>query len=437
MALAAFTVVTLLIFVNSLYVAAEFSAVSVRRSRIRELALGGHRLAALLEPVLASPATLDRYVAACQIGITLSSLILGAYGQAVIAPALAPELTGWLALDPLVAHTAAITTVLIVLTMLQVLLGELVPKSVALQAPARLALITVVPMQWSLVAFRPLIKVLNGSGVLLLRLLGMPAASHRHVHSPDELEMLIAESHDGGFLERDEQQRLRRALQLSQRTARQLMVPRPSIDAVDIRWPQARILQTVLDSAHTRLPVYDGSLDRPIGLLHTRDLATGFARHQHVEHVRALVRPIPAVPESVSGDGLLRFFREQTAHQAIVIDEHGSVAGLITLQDVVSVLLGDVGDEFRAGVAAAVETLADGRLRISGQLPMADLPGWLARRWSGPADTVGGHIVAALGRLPGTGEQIAIEGVLVQIEQVARRVPASLLVTPLQDEEPS
>lgn len=437
MALAAFTIVSLLILVNSFYVAAEFSAVSVRRSRIRELALGGHRLAAMLEPVLASPVALDRYVAACQIGITLSSLVLGAYGQAVIAPAVAPRLASWFTLDPIVAHSVAVTSVLLVLTVAQVLLGELVPKSLALQSPTRLALITVIPMQWSRALFRPLIRVLNGSGVALLRLLRMPAASHRHVHSPDELEMLIAESHDGGFLEREEQQRLRRALQLTQRTARQLMVPRPAIDAVDIRWPQARILQKALDSPHTRLPVYDGALDRPIGVLHTRDLAAGFARHQHVDHVRTLVRPIPAVPESVTGDELLRFFREQKAHQAIVIDEHGGVAGLVTLQDVVSVLLGDVGDEFRAGVAPAVETLGDGRLRISGQLPLADLPQWLARRWTGQADTVGGHIVAALGRLPAPGERLAIEGVPVQIEQVARHVPASVLVTPVETDEPS
>ncbi|HEX6212871.1 MAG TPA: hemolysin family protein [Methylomirabilota bacterium] len=434
MALAAFTVVTLLIFVNSLYVAAEFSAVSVRRSRIREMARGGHTLAARLEPVLASPAALDRYVAACQVGITLSSLVLGAYGQAVIAPALGPRLAGWFSLDPLIGESAAVTTVLLTLTMLQVLIGELVPKSLALQAPARVAMLTVLPMRWSLAAFRPLIHVLNGSGVLLLRLLGMPAAAHRHVHSPEELELLIAESRDGGYLEPEEQQRLRQALRLSHRTARQLMVPRRNIDAVDLRWTQARVLDAVLKSPHTRLPVYDGSLDRTIGLLHTRELAAEFARLAHVDRLRDLVSPLPAVPETATGDDLLRFFREHKVHQAVVTSEHGNVTGLVTLQDVVSALLGDVGDEFRAGAATGVETLPDGRLRLSGQLALLDLPGWLADRWTGPSDTVAGHIMAALGRLPAPGERVSVDGVAVEIEHVAQHVPASVLVSPVTGE---
>jgi putative hemolysin len=438
MALAAFLVVSLLILVNSLYVAAEFSAVSVRGSRIRELAQGGNRLARLLEPVVATPATLDRYVAACQIGITLSSLTLGAYGQASIAPALSPHVGNWLSLDPLFAESATVTGVLVVLTMLQVLIGELVPKSLALQSPTRMAMITVIPMRWSLAAFRALIHVLNGSGVAILRLLGLPdAGSHRHVHSPEELALLIEESHEGGLIESEEQHRLHQALRLPSRTARDLMVPRTAIDAVDIRWDSDRLLKAVLDSPYTRMPVYDGSLDRPIGLLHTRALAADLARHRdRPARVRHLTTPLPVVPETASGDDLLRFFREQKAHQAVVVDEYGSVAGLVTLQDVVSALLGDVGDEFRPGAMPRVSRMPDGRLRLSGQLPLGELPGWLVRRWSGPGsgDTVGTHVVAALDRIPTPGEQVTINDVAVEIGEITQRAPAWVVVTPMEDE---
>jgi CBS domain containing-hemolysin-like protein len=233
-------VILFLILINSLYVAAEFAAVGARRSRIEELARSGNRLAGVLVPVLRDPAALDRYVAACQIGITISSLVLGAYGQAAIAVPLGPNLSAWTGLDLPSAESLAATTVLVALTGFQVVLGELVPKSVALQYPTSTALFTVIPMRWSLWSMRWFIAALNGSGVAVLRLLGMPAASHGHIHSPDEIAMLIAESRDGGLLEPAEQRRLHKALKLSRRVARELMVPRTEIVALDLRWPNTR-----------------------------------------------------------------------------------------------------------------------------------------------------------------------------------------------------
>ena len=187
MVLAAILVVTALILVNALYVAAEFAAVSVRRSRLQQLAADGNVLASWLLPVLESPAALDRYIAACQIGITLSSLILGAYAQATIAVWLAPwfgELGG---LQPLAAQSTAAVVVLLILTVAQVVFAELVPKSLALQYPTQTSLYTFLPMLGSLWIYRPFITWLNGTGLLLLRLLGSPAHAHRHIHSPEEI----------------------------------------------------------------------------------------------------------------------------------------------------------------------------------------------------------------------------------------------------------
>jgi len=426
-------VIVVLVLINTLYVAAEFSAVSVRRSRLEELARSGNRAARLLVTVIRNPAALDRYVAACQIGITVSSLVLGAYGQATIAEPLAPRLSAAMGLDAATAESVSVIGVLIALTVLQVIVGELVPKSIALQHPTSTALVTAVPMRASLWLLRWFIAVLNGSGVRILRWMGMaPEGSHRHIHSPEELELLIAESRDGGLLELQEHQRLHQALRLALRSAGQLMVPRTAVVGLDLQWPSARILDAVIASPYTRLPVYDGSIDRTLGVVHVRDVATTFARSRSLDSLRRRIRPVPAVPESMSADQLLRTLRESRSHQALVVDEYGAVAGLITLQDVVAELLGEVRDEFQTG-ADAIQTLPDGRLRLSGQLSLADAPDWLGRRWRSEAHTVAGHVIRAVKRLPQQGERLNVGGVEIEIERLEGRVPSTLIVTPIAE----
>jgi CBS domain containing-hemolysin-like protein len=424
-------VIGALVLINTFYVAAEFSAVGVRRSRLEELAKKGNRMAGLLLPVLRNPAALDRYVAACQIGITLSSLVLGAFGQAMIAAPMTPHLSAWTGLDAESAESVGVTGVLIALAVLQVVLGELVPKSIALQYPTRTALATALPMRWSLWLFQWFIALLNGAGVTILRWLRMPsAASHRHIHSPDELELLIAESRDGGLLEPDEHERLRQALRLSRRSARQLMVPRTDVVALDLRWPSARLLDAIIASPYTRLPVYEGSVDRILGVIHARDAALTFAKGRGLEVVRELLRPMPAVPESMPANEVLRVLRDQRAHQALVIDEFGGMAGLITLQDVVAELLGEVRDEFQPTVRV-MQPLPDGRLRLPGQLALDEAPDWLLNRWRSDAQTIAGHVIRALKRLPRQGERVTVNGVEIEIERVEGRVPVSLIVSPI------
>ena len=428
-------VIVVLVLINTLYVAAEFSAVGVRRSRLEELAGAGNRAARLLHGLVGDPAALDRYVAACQIGITFSSLVLGAYGQAMLAAPLAPRLSAATGFDPATAESMAVIGVLVALTVLQVIIGELVPKSIALQYPTRTALLTALPMRGSLWLLRWFIAVLNGSGVAILRWLGMaPEGGHRHIHSPEELELLIAESRDGGLLEPQEHQRLHQALRLSLRSAGQLMVPRPAVVGLDVQWPSIRILDTVIASPYTRLPVYDGSIDRTLGIVHVRDIATTFARSRNLDLLRKRMRPVVAVPESMSADELLRTLRESRSHQALVIDEYGAVAGLVTLQDVVAELLGEVRDEFEIG-REAIQRLPDGRLRLSGQLSLADAPEWLGRRWRSEAHTVAGHVIRALRRLPQQGERVNVGGVETEVERLEGRVPATLVVTPIAEED--
>jgi len=424
--LLAWTVIVLLILLTGLYVAAEFAAVSARRSRLRRLAEDGNALAARLLPVLEDPRELDRYIAASQIGITLSSLILGAYGQATLAPRLAPLLERIGGLQPDTAASTSAIVVLACLTTLSVIISELVPKSLALQNPTATALFTVVPMQWSLRAFAWSIALLNGSGVLLLKMMRIPATGHRHVHSPEEIDLLIAESRDGGLLEPQEQVRLRRALRLGLRSARQLMVPRARLVSVDADLPFEEVLHIVAASPFSRLPVYKGSLDHVIGILHIKDVVTGYV-HSGPLTVASLLRPLVRVPETMPADRLLGFLRETRSHQALVVDTAGAIVGLITLEDVVGELLGGVADEFKGAQLRAIR-LSDGRLRVPGQMRLDQAALLLGREWKGTAETVGAHIVDALHRVPEPGERVTVGDVDVEIEAVDGSVVTSVIL---------
>jgi putative hemolysin len=334
-------VISLLILINAGYVAAEFAAVGVRRSRIRQLAEEGHWLARRLLPVVEDASALDRYVGVSQIGITLSSLVLGAFAQATLAVSLAPHLAGWFTLDSDSASSAAAVVILLTLTTAQVVLGELVPKSLALQLPTQVALATVLPMRWSLAVFRPFLAVVNGSATAVLRALGMGNAGHRHIHSPQEIEMLLVESRDGGFLEPDEQDRLHRALRLGVRTARDLMVPLDRLTMLQDSTPWSEVVRIVAASPFSRLPVYRDTPDNVIGTLRVKDLLHYFVLEGEPPSIAALARPLFRIAASRPADRIIAQLRERRVHQAIVVDDNDRVIGLITIQDVLAEFLGE------------------------------------------------------------------------------------------------
>ena len=435
MIFSALFIVVALLLINAVYVGAEFSAVSARRSRIRQLAEDGNVLAAWLLPLVESPAALDRYIAACQIGITLSSLILGAFAQRTLAVWLTPLMTDWGGMQDVAAQSTSAGIVLLVLTVAQVIFAELIPKSLALQYPTQTALYTLVPMVPSLWVYRPFIRWLNGSGVLLLRLLGSPSQTHRHIHSPDEIELLIAESRDGGLLEPDEHRRLQRALRLSLRQAKQLMVSRRRISALNIDTPLEQVTVAVAQSPYSRLPVYRGSIDNVVGMLHTKDLVRWHVSGAHDVTLTSLLRPIASVHESVTVDRVLRELRERRSHQALVVDEFGGTAGLLTLEDVLSELLGEVGDEFKSGDPAA-ESTADGRMRVPGSMAVDEAATLLRAHWDTDAATVGGLVTSTLGRLPTPGDRATVGAYEFEVERVADRAVVSVLVRRVAPDTP-
>ena len=343
-------VIVVLILTNALYVAAEFGAVGVRRSRVKRLSEDGNWLARVLLPFLTDPANLDRYVAVSQIGITLSSLLLGAYAQATVAVSLAPHLAAWFSLDSQAATSSAAIGVLVVLTAVQVVVSELIPKSLALQFPTQVALATVLPMRWSLAAFRPFISVLNGSATGVLRLVGVETSGHRHLHSPDEIDLLIVESRDGGLLEPDEHKRLHRALRLGRRTASDLMVPLAKLTMLPVETPWSELVGAVAASPFSRIPVYRGTRNNVVGTLRVKDLVYRYVIDGVGSPLEKLNRPVTRVPHDLPADKVISLLRDRHVHQAVVTDATGVVVGLVTIQDVIGAFLGATpagGDEAR------------------------------------------------------------------------------------------
>ncbi|HEX8905555.1 MAG TPA: hemolysin family protein [Longimicrobiaceae bacterium] len=427
-------VVFLLLLFSALYVAAEFSAVSVRRARVRQRAEQGSAQAARLLHVLEDPRRLDRYISGSQMGITVTSLVVGAFAQGTIAVQLFPVFRRLFGLSQAAAVSAATIAVLLVLTGLQMVLSELVPKYLALARPTQVALFTVLPMKWSLTVFGPFISFLNASAAAVLRLFGIPEVGHRHIHSPEEIDLLIAESRDGGLLEPDEHRRLRRALQLGIRPARHLMVPRNQVEAIEISEPIEEVMRIVAESPYTRLPVYRQEIDDIVGVLHTRDLFVRELTGARVDSIEPLLRPVLQVPETVTAEQLLARMRESRTHQAVLLDEFGGVSGLVTLDDVLTEVMGDVGDELK-GDEPGPERLADGRVRLPGWLRVDEAEPWIGAYLDGESDTLGGRVTEELGHVPAVGERVGIQGVEMEVESVVNHAVAWVVARPRRHPE--
>lgn len=350
--LAAVVVLAALILFNALFVAAELGAIAARKSRIESLADGGSVPARRLLPIISSPPRLDRYIAACQVGITLTSLILGAYGQAALAPALAPLFAGLGGLEVAAAQTTSALVILIALTLIQMVFGELVPKSLALTDPTRTAMLTVTPLGFCERLLSPFIWILNGSGTLLFRLFGIHRRAHRHIHSPAEIDTMVQDSREAGELAAEDRRRIRRALRLGSRRARRVMIPRADTVTIDAGATADEVLATMAERPYGRFPVVDGSFDRVLGILQAKDVA---ARGLAIGDVKELMLPALSVGADETTDRVLSRMREGHTQHAIVTDAAGQNIGFLTLADVLSVIFGDVADELKPGRRALIQ----------------------------------------------------------------------------------
>lgn len=430
-------IVVLMVGLNGLYVAGEFAAVSARKTRIMQMADDGNSLARTLLPVLEDPQKLDNYIAASQVGITLSSLTLGIYGQQQLAPRLEPVLAA-VGLSSGGADVAAAgvsaTLVLIVLTTLQVVFGELVPKTVALRYPEQTALTTALPMKWSAeYILRPLIVLLNGSGALLLKLLGVSyGGGHAHVHSPEEIVILVKESHRGGLLDADDRQLLQNVFRISETRAIEISVPRTRIIALEIDTSLQEALHLAADSAFTRLPVYKQNIDDIVGFVHLRDLFNLYQQNPSGS-LRDVLRPVPFVPETLTILDVWNRLNEKQSYLAIVFDEYGGTSGLITREDLIEEIFGELQDEFDQE-RALIRPMGEGRLVLRGDMAVSQLNNLLEINLPHETShTIAGLVQDQLGRVPSVGDIVELDGVTLRVEAVANRSANSVSLTPVQD----
>ncbi len=411
-------IIGLMVLATGFYVAAEFATVSARRTRVSQMAGSGQGLARQLLPIMEDSQALDNYVAACQVGITVSSLVLGAYGQNTVAVALTPLLVNLTSLGEASAHSISVAGVLIVLTTLSVVFGELFPKSVAIQYPEQVALATVIPMKWSLVIFRPLIWLFNGSSNLMLTLLGIHRAEeHGHAYSRAEIELLVTESHEGGLLDDDEQQMLRNAFRLRELTARQVMVPRTRLVAAPAESSVTDLLNKICHEGYTRIPLYQSSIDNVVGFVHLKDL---FQLHvQGQQSTQGIVREVIYVPESLRAAQVWTTLNKKHQYIAIVIDEYGGTAGLITFEDLIEEVFGELQDEFDEDELPILSSDKEGRLRLRADLLVTDVNEYLGLNLPHEdVDTLGGLVFSELGRLPVVGAEVTVgePGVTIRVE---------------------
>lgn len=338
-------VITVLILINSFYVAAEFSSVSVKRAGVRRLAEEGKLLAVRLLPYIEDRKKLDEFIAATQIGITWSSLIVGAYGQARIATRLAPVIAEFGTMDAHAALAAASISVLVILSFFHIVLGELIPKTLAMQYPTTVGLVVIYPMIVSMRVYTLFTAFLNGSGWALLRLLRIPMEEgYRHIHSPDEIVHMLKESREAGLIEPREHKRLIQVLNLSERIVSDLMIPLPAVFSIPVSTSTTELLSIITESPYTRIPVFRSAPDDVIGFIHTRDVVRIHAEGK-LESLEQMLYPGLQVRAQLSVERLLTLMREYRSHMAFVTDLTGATIGLITLDDLLKEFFGKLPEE--------------------------------------------------------------------------------------------
>lgn len=420
------TIVLLLVFANGFFVAAEFALVAARRSRVDEMATRGDVGARLVQRTLKD---LDRYISATQLGITLASLALGWLGEEAIATLIDRAVVhlGLAAPSVAVHTTAAAITAFLVITFLHIVLGELTPKSMALVRPEGVSKLVARPLVAFATLMRPFIAVLNGAANALLRLLGIRPRSKRDMaHSPEELRLLVMQSRAQGVLDETDSKMLAGVFDFHEKRARDVMRPRTEIIAVAIDASENEVWTLMRSERYSRYPVYQGSLDDVTGVLVAKDLwlkdpAAPF-------DLRSLIRKPLYVPDTRPAERVLDDLRRTRAHMAVVLDEYGGTAGIVTLEDLVEEVIGDINDEYDFAVREAIE--ANGVLELAGSMSLVDVRSdYRLPIPDGDWTTLGGYTFARLGRVPRIGDRASFPG--GELEVVAmdgRRVAAVRVV---------
>ena len=408
-------VIAVLVVVNGVFVAAEFAIVGSRRSRVAQLAGGGNRAARWLLGVLDHATGRDAYIAVAQLGITLASIGLGMYGEPAVAGWLYGPFEDW-GLSNTAAHTVGFVVALSGITYLHVVLGEMIPKALALQAPERVSLRVNPVMRVFGFVFRPMVRLLNTTALGLMRLLRIPEPDQRlALYTSAELAIVTDETAESGQLGRMQRDLIRRVFDLDARTAEELMTSRSHLEVVDVTEPPAAVEARIASSPISRYPVVDGSLDRVIGLLHIKDVIRAVQDGRDFE-IRALARPIPTLTASADAEQVLERFRRDRTHAALVVDEFGGTLGLVTLDDIIAEVM---DDEIRSERAAVRHD--DGSVTVDGETTLPELHDDHGVALELPpghphVTTVAGVVLAAAAGLPQVGETVSAYGWTLTVE---------------------
>lgn len=426
--------VIVLVLANGFFVATEFAIVAVRRSRLEQLAAEGRASAKAAKEVVGR---LDAYIAACQLGITMASLALGWIGEPAFAHLVEPPLELLIGqFAPAAAHGIAVGTSFAIITALHIVIGELAPKGLALQRPEATSLWIARPIQVFYVLFRWPITLLNTVGNGVLKLFGLePATGHEMVHSVEELRLLVHASQQGGTVDAAEARIASRAFEFGELTAGMLMTPRTEIEAIPATASLADAIAAAAATRHSRLPVFGESLDDIVGVLHVRDLFQAIGEPDQASVLQALLRPVLVVPGTKHANDLLEEMRAARRQLALVIDEYGGTAGIVTLEDLVEALVGQIEEEsVGADAQDSASTaepdgsrLLDGLMRLDELEEVAGIK--LAEEIHDEVDTLGGLIMASLDRIPEVGDEIVAGGHTLRVERLdGRRVDVVRLV---------
>jgi magnesium and cobalt exporter, CNNM family len=401
-----------LVFVNGFFVAAEFAFVGSRRTRLAQLAEEGSAGAKAAEDAINH---LDSYIAATQLGITLASLGLGWIGEPAVAHIFEPLVSRFLPEDIArnVAQPVMAALAFALVTMLHIILGELAPKSIALQRPEDAAVIVSRPTRLFLNIFRPVIRLMNGIGGWVVRMLGFePASGHSQVHSAEELEMLVHSSREAGLLQESEERLLRRVFDFADIPVQAVMQPRVEIEAFPLDIPFPELLAKVTSSHHSRYPVYEDSIDKVVGILFTKDLLDAIVRQPELLtngganfNLKDALRTPMYIPSTVSVDKVLEQMQRKKTHLAVIMDEYGGMAGLATMEDIIEQIVGDVQDEFDTD-ASPISSQGD-TASVDGLVSLTDITDRFGDlETEAESTTIGGYVAEKLDRIPVVGDVV-------------------------------
>jgi CBS domain containing-hemolysin-like protein len=408
--------VLVLVALNGFFVAAEFALVSVRPTRIDQLVSEGNRMARLVRRAMDDP---NFFISACQVGITMASLALGWIAEPALASLFEPLFHSWFPEGSRISsHLVAGIIAYFLITLLHIVLGEQVPKMIALQRSEATAMAAVMPVRWVAIPFRPMIALLYWLTDVVLRMLGLKwQGEHSLVYSEDELKMLVTASHEKGILEESEQLMISRVFGFADIHVDEVMVPRTEMVALPADATLAEVTEIVSRAGHARYPVYDASPDDIIGVFHTKDLFKLMERGTLSRfNLRRMARAPLTVPETLPIDDLLAAMKRQRTHVAIVVDEYGGTAGMVTLEDILERIVGEVRDEFESG-AEDIQPLANGEARISGLLSIDDVNAHFGLDIDDPIfNTIGGYVFGQLGRRPEIGDEVECQGLVLRVE---------------------